>query len=325
MIRFGLIGTGPFAAIFVNSARLHPEFELGAVYSRRLETARAFCAPFGSPRLYDDLSAMLADPALDAVFIASPIALHYPQAMAALEAGKHVLCEKTIATNSRELDDMLARADARGLVLMEAMKSTLMPNFQAVEQNIGRVGRIRRMTLVYCQYSSRYQRFLDGERINVFDPAMSGGALMDIGVYCVHPMVRLLGMPQTVAASAIRLHNGADGAGAICATYENGVIAELIYSKITDSHLSSEIQGEDGCLLINSVNIPTAVTWIPRGGGAQDLSVPQLDSGHHMFYELDAFIKTVHGAPHPNRADSIHALRVMDEARKQTGLVFAAD
>lgn len=325
MVRFGIVGTGPFAAIFIKSALLHPQFQLGAVYSRSLQSAAKFAAPFGAPTLYHDYAAMLADPSLDAIFVATPIALHYGQVMAALAAGKHVLCEKTIAANSHHLSQMLTEADARGLVLMEAMKSTLMPNFQVIEQNLHKVGRLRRLTLNYCQYSSRYQRFLNGEQINVFDPAMCGGALMDIGVYCVHPMVRLLGMPQRITASAIKLSNGVDGAGSITATYDSGIIAELIYSKIADSCLSSEVQGEDGSLIINSVNTPTAISLIPRGGGAQDLSVPQLPHEQNMLYELQGFIAAIGGAPHPNRQDTVNALRVMDEARRQTGIVFEAD
>lgn len=245
MVRFAVIGTSRITEKFLRSAENCPDFSLEAVYSRTLERGRAFAQKYGARRVYDSLAGLAEDPQVDAVYIASPNASHYSQAMQMMEAGKHVLCEKALASNLPQAGDMFACAREHGVVLMEAMRSIHDPGFQKIRENLPKLGKIRRADFRFCQYSSRYDDFRAGKPQNIFDVNCSAGALMDIGVYCVHPLLGLFGTPDRILAAPVMLRGGIDGAGTILAEYEDK-IAELVYSKITSTGLPSEIQGGKG-------------------------------------------------------------------------------
>ena len=115
---------------------------------------------------------------------------------------------------------MIAASAKYDVTLMEAMKPILTPNFRSVRENLGRLGTIRRYFSCYCQYSSRYDKFKEGVVLNAFRPELSNGAMMDIGIYTVYPMVVLFGRPKKIDASGIVLSSGADGQGAVNFEYE---------------------------------------------------------------------------------------------------------
>jgi predicted dehydrogenase len=200
---------------------------------------------------------------IDAVYIATPNYLHAGQSILCMNSGKHVLCEKPLASNAGEVREMIAAAKRNNVTFMEAMKPTLTPNFQAVLDNLDRVGKVRRYFSCYCQYSSRYDKFKEGILMNAFNPEMSNGAIMDIGIYTIYPMVVLFGAPQKIEASGVLLSSGADGQGAVNFQYE-GMNATVLYSKIADSILPTEIQGEDGNLTLDKINTISSVDYIPR-------------------------------------------------------------
>ena len=109
--------------------------------------------------------------------------------------GKHVLCEKPVCSNREELDILTQAAKEQGVVFMEAMKNVHSPGFYAMMDNLHKIGTIRRATIQYCQYSSRYDKFKNGIIENAFNPKLSNGALMDIGSYCIHFLASLFGKP----------------------------------------------------------------------------------------------------------------------------------
>jgi len=162
---------------------------------------------------------------------------------------------------------MVAVARECGVTLMEAMISTLNPNFRVVQEYLPRLGTIRRYFASFCQYSSRYDKFRQGIVLNAFNPELSNGAMMDIGVYTVYPMVALFGRPLEVEAQGIVLSSGADGQGAVNFRYE-GMNATVLYSKIANSSLPSEIQGEEGNLLLDAIHTIRDVAYLPRPAAA---------------------------------------------------------
>ena len=173
---------------------------------------------------------MAESPLIDAVYIASPNFLHAEQSILCMSRGKHVLCEKPFASNAKEVRAMIEASERYGVTLMEAMKPTLTPNFKAARTALGRLGTIRRYFSCYCQYSSRYDKFKEGTVLNAFRPEMSNGAMMDIGIYTIYPMVVLFGKPEKIDASGIVLSSGADGQGAVNFTYP-GMNATTLYSE----------------------------------------------------------------------------------------------
>ena len=241
-----------------------------------------------------------------------------------LSAGKHVLCEKPMASNAAEVRRMQACARAHNVLLLEAMKSAFLPGFAALSRNLPLIGRLRRITASYCQYSSRYDKFKQGIVLNAFDPKLSNGALMDIGVYCVYPVVKLFGLPRTIQGTAVKLAGGVDGAGSILLGYGE-FQADLLYSKIADGALPSEIQGEGGSLLVDRISEPQFLSLRPRG--EQERTLFDQPESAPMRYEIEAFQRM---ALDPASAESysratLETAMVMDEARRQMGIVFPAD
>lgn len=323
-INFAIIGTNHITDSFLECAKAVPELVLAAVYSRSLERAKEFGAKYEVTRCYDKLTDLAADLGIDAVYIASPNCYHCSQSIQMMEAGKHVLCEKPIASNYPELKTMLTCAEKNKVVLLEAMRPIFDPGFRTIIDNIPKIGRVRRATFVYCQYSSRYDKFKAGIIENAFRPEFSNGALMDIGVYCVHPMVRIFGMPQKISAQAINLVNGIDGAGTIVALYD-GMLSELIYSKISNTSLPSQIQGEEGSMIIGEIYDTTEIIIHNRQGKSEIIKIQK--ENNNMYYEAREWARLIetNGDCKGYHESSIMELKVMDEARRQTGNLFPAD
>ncbi|WP_449758321.1 Gfo/Idh/MocA family protein [Erwinia persicina] len=324
MIRFAVVGTNWITRQFIDAAHETGKMKLTAVYSRSLAQAETFASDYPVERLFDSLEEMAASDALDAVYIASPNALHCPQALLFLRHRKHVICEKPLASNLREVDAMIACAVEHQVVLFEAFKTASLPNFLALQQALPKVGRLRKAFINYCQYSSRYQRYLDGENPNTFNPAWSNGSIMDIGYYCLGTAVSLWGEPHSIVASASLLDSGVDGHGTAILNYGDFDVT-LQHSKISQSTLPSEIQGEDGSLVVEQVSECQRLSFVPRGAKAQDLTQPQ--HINTMLYEAEVFARLVENnqVDHPGLSTSRITAKVLTEIRRQTGVVFPAD
>ena len=232
-LKIGMIGTNFISDDFCEAASQVSGAELYAIYSRKQETGGAFAAKHGIPRVYTDYDEFL-DSGLDAVYVASPNSAHCSQTLKALNRKKHVLCEKVIAVNEREVLSMIDSARENNVILLEAMRPDFDPAYDLIEQNLPRIGKLRRATFEFCQYSSRYDSFREGIIQNAFNPELGNAAVMDIGVYCIHSLVRLFGAPKNVKAFSTKLSNGFDGSGIVLMEYED-MTAEAVYSKIARS------------------------------------------------------------------------------------------
>ncbi|MFC0189460.1 Gfo/Idh/MocA family protein [Fictibacillus aquaticus] len=325
-MNFATIGTNWITERFIESAKLNEEFNLTAVYSRTFEKAQDFATKHGSTSVFTDLEEMATSDVFDAVYIASPNSLHAEQAILMMNHGKHVLVEKPAASNSAELEAMVRAARENGVLLMEAMRSTIVPNFKSVMENLKKIGPVRRFVGSACQYSSRYDAYKEGTVLNAFKPEFSNGSLMDIGIYCLYPMVVLFGKPDSVKANAYMLESGVDGEGSIVMGY-NDKEAVVMYSKITNSYVPSEIQGENGSILIHSILEMDKVEIRYKDGSVEDISVTQ--DKPSMYYEAKGFMELVRAGKLESRinshANSKTVMEIMDESRRQVGLVFPAD
>lgn len=327
MLRFGIIGTNWITERFIQAAEETEQFALTAVYSRTEEKGKAFAAKYNSnPEVFTDLEKMVSSDLVDAVYIASPNSYHAEQAILCMSHGKHVLCEKPFASNVEETQRMIRTAKENDVLLMEAMKSTLMPNFRVITNNLYKIGRVRRYFASYCQYSSRYDAFKQGTVLNAFNPVYSNGSLMDLGIYCLYPMVTLFGKPESLQATGIMLSSGVDGEGSILMRYED-MDAVVMYSKIADSYAPAEIQGENGTLIIDKINQPYDVKIMYRDGTVEDLRQPQMQES--MFYEAREFIELAQSGRRESSvntlANSLIVAEIMEDARRQIGLKYPAD
>jgi len=328
MIRFATVGTGFITDAFIKGALKTGMMTLAAVHSRSAEKGKELSSKYGEDILcFTDIDELAASDLIDAVYIASPNAMHAPQAKLFLQHGKHVLVEKSAASNSRELSEVIALAEEKGLVFMEAMKSLSMPAYLSLKENLERIGRIRKYVGIYCQYSSRYDRHKSGEYVNTFRKEFSNGSLMDIGIYGIYPLIDLFGVPDSIKAAATILEDGGvDGSGTVLMQYRD-MEAVVIHSKISDSKLPSEIQGEKGSILIDRIGSPSEITLVLRDGTKEILS--PFTHNEDMYYEAAEFVRTIKSGNSFSAVNSgklalsVHG--VMDEIRKQIGLVFPSD
>ena len=326
MIRFGVIGTSWITEEFIKCAQLTGRCRLTGVYSRSLERAEEFAAKYSAPHVFTDLQQMAASDLIDAVYIASPNSCHAPQAILFMNHKKHVLCEKPIASNVRELTGMIEAAKENKVLLMEALKTTFLPNFQSIKENLHKIGPVRRILSNKCQYSSRYDAFKAGKAVNTFDPKFSNGSLMDIGIYCIYPIVALFGKPTRIQASGMMLSSGVDGQGSLSLEYD-GMDAIVMHSKISESMLASEIQGENGNIIIDKISTIEKVEVVDKQGNREDVSKEQLTES--MYYEIKEFIELIENNQLESRTNShqlsLTVMEILETARRQIGLVFPAD
>ncbi|UFT99921.1 Gfo/Idh/MocA family oxidoreductase [Radiobacillus kanasensis] len=326
MIRFGVIGTNWITESFLDAATEVKDFSLTSVYSRTEEKAKEFADKHQATHTYTEIEEFAKSEEFDAVYIASPNSYHAEQAILCMNYGKHVIIEKSIASNAKEVESIIEAAEKNGVVVMEALKTTFLPNFQAIKENLHKIGTVRRYFASYCQYSSRYDAYKEGTILNAFNPKFSNGSLMDIGVYCTYPMVALFGKPNKLLASSFLLDSGVDGQGSIMFEYDemSGVV---MYSKIANSYIPSEIQGEKGSILIDNFNSPTHVEIRYKDGTTEDITREQVDNT--MYYEAKAFIETIQSGKKESDVNSLEqsliTAQLLEEARKQTGVVFPAD
>ena len=325
-LRFGIVGTNFISDWIIAGGRQDSRFELTAVCSRSEETGNVFAAKHQIPHVFTSPEEMAASGLIDAVYIASPNAFHARQSILFMKKGIHVLCEKPLASNLDEADAMMRTARRNNVVLMEAMKPTLTPNFKQVRSHLSCLGQIRNYFSCYCQYSSRYDKLKEGIVLNAFRPELSNGALMDIGVYTIYPMVVLFGKPDRIHASGLMLPTGVDGAGSVIFDYEK-MRAEIVYSKIANSYLPTEIQGEDATLTLDRINIISKVNLHLKDHTTEDLTLP--GEKDEYYYEIAEFIDVIKNGERESAVNSLAnsriVMEILDEIRRQIGVVYPSD
>ena len=320
MIRIGMIGTNFISDRLAEAARELPDIMLSAVYSRKKETGDTFAKRHGIASVYTDLECFLSSD-IDAVYIASPNICHEKQAILAMQHKKHVLCEKPIASSQDALLRMISAAEENGVVLLEAMRPAFMEGTRRVKQALPQLGTLRSAFFNFCQYSSRYDRFKNGEILNAFNPVLHNAALLDIGIYPLFFMIAVLGVPNALQSRSVFLKNGFEGRGHILAAYD-GMTATVDYSKIDDGCVPSFIAGENGSILIDKMSMPRRITLRLNGQGP--ILLYEDDEEKDMKFELSAFRDMVDKRcdPAPYLALSRETLRVLDEVRRQNGISF---
>ena len=217
-LRWALVGTGNVAARFGLDLHLSEHQEIVAVHSRNADRGEAFAARVQAPAWHTDLPSMLAREDIDAVYIAVPHPLHHQVAAAAIDAGKAVLLEKPFTVTSAEARDLVQRAQTRGVFLMEAMWTRFLPHMAAVRRLLaaGRLGDVRMVTADHGVW------FAHDPAHRMFDPALGGGALLDLAVYPISFASMVLGPPQSVTATATFTDTGVDAQTVVVLDHPGG-------------------------------------------------------------------------------------------------------
>lgn len=323
-IRWGILGTG-FIAGLQTQDLVDNGFTVQAVGSRTADSSRRFSETFGIPTAHGSYEALVADPAVDAVYVATPHTLHYTHALLALNAGKHVLVEKPFTVNAREAQELAALAEAQGLVVLEAMWSRFLPHMARLREIVaeGSLGQIRKVTASHNQNLPKDP----AHRLN--DPALGGGALLDLGVYPVSFVFDILGAPDTIRASAAMTATGVDRQTAAIFEYPDGQQALVDCALDTASNNRAAIIGTAGWIDIEPTwYSPTPFTRYDNQGNVLE-RFDRPVTGRGMQYqaaELERLIRAglTAGTVLPP-AESVAVMAAMDEIRRQIGLKYDAD
>ncbi len=313
-MRLAVVGSGQIVADFLPHAADVQGLTLAAIVGteRSRDKLQAIASAWGIPKVYTDLDACLADPDVDTVWIALPNALHYASARRALLADKHVVCEKPFVLRPDELTELRAIATERRLILVEAISNQYLGNLVRMRERLPALGDLRLVQCEYSQYSSRYDAFRDGTVLPAFDPAMGGGALMDLGIYALHLVVGLLGTPDDVTYAA-HVERGVDTSGVAVLRYGD-VTAVCVCAKDSPGPSRTKLQGTDGVMIIDGTpNEVPSVEIRPRRGETERFT----DNAHphRMVEEFRAFVAMVAALDLDERDRRLdHSAAVLDVA-----------
>lgn len=334
---WGFLGTGNIARQFAAGIRNYHRAHLAAVGSRNTAKAQAFVAenyPAASAGTYEQV---LANPDVDVVYVALPNSMHHGWTLKALAAGKHVLCEKPIAANCAQAEEMFDAAERAGLLLLEAFMYRCHPHSLAIIDAV-RKGAIGKLRMVRTSFSFRTRKPEGNVR---FSKELAGGSLMDVGCYCIDFSSWLAGAePQSVHAVGNLHDSGVDELVAATMVFPDGLLASFTCGLSAQSDNTAYLCGTEGYL-----EVP--VPWKPPARnarytlhrqpaplsdnmnvtGAQNVAeVFSVDAGRDLYtVEAEDFTRTIlDGAPpRLKRADSLGTMKVLDELRRQLGVLDA--
>jgi predicted dehydrogenase len=323
-VRWGILATGGIATEFVTDLRLAPDAEVLAVGSRSAEAADRFAATHGIPRAYPTWAALAADPDVEIVYVAGPHVAHYAAAKAILSAGKAVLCEKPITINAAEAEDLVATAKANDVFLAEAMWMWTNPAVRRCAQlaSDGAIGDVTGLAADFSFPSGA------GPEHRLANPALGGGALLDLGVYVLALAQLLSGAPETVAATARLSDQGVDETTGILLGYPGGRHALLSVSYTTFGTITATVTGTAGRLVLpHRFFRARAVEIHPADGPVESIELPAEGSGLR-FPAIEAGRCLRAGlteSPLLPHADTLAVMRTMDRIRAQIGVVYPSE
>lgn len=327
-INFATIGTSWITEEFINTLKTVPDTNLYCVYSRDICKAEAFAEKHGAAKFTSDLKNLVSDKNINAVYIASPNSCHAEQSIMMLNAKKNVICEKPIASNVRDFLQMKDAAKKNEVLLMEAYKALTMPTMKEIKDNIPKLGKIRSAFISFGKYSTRYDAHKEGKNVNTFKAEFSNGALMDLGIYCIYPIVMLFGMPSEIKALSQIVDGGVDGVGTAIMKYD-GFVATADYCKISDSFLPCQITGENATMIIDKISIPEKIEIHYRDKNKECEIISPVQRSDSMFYEINEFTDCIRNGRKESETNTFElsekVLLLTDEIRRQCGIIFPAD
>ena len=317
MIRLALIGTFWLTETFLQAMDRVDGVVLAGVCSRSYAKAEAFIGERKGVRIYTDPNDLAADPEIDAVYIATPNVTHYELSKLMLSSGKHVLCEKPICVHLDEYEELLALAQANGLVYLEAMMNAHLPRLGDLQKALRSAGPIVAARLDFSQRSSKIDRVRKGEVFSTFSKASCGGALMDLGVYSVYMALQLFGYPKTVDAYSTLILD-VDGTDTVILGYD-GYQVILTMSKLAESRIRSEILCENGTITLGLLSRLQEIDYYPLGGEHESI-FEKSEFYESMTWELKDFLSYIGGTDYTSMQSlSRDSIRLLSEIREKIG------
>lgn len=323
-IGWGILATGGIARLFTRHLVTHGH-RVVAVGSRTLANAQAFADEFGIPRAYGSYDELVSDPNVDVVYVATPHHLHAANASAALEHDKGVLVEKPFTLNATEARQVVELAQARGLLVMEAMWTRFLPHMGFVREVVesGRIGDIRSV------HADHTQSLPTDPTHRLNDPARGGGALLDLGVYPVAFSHDLLGPPRDVAARAVMTPTGVDASVAVILGHDRDATSTSFSSMRTRGSNRAVVLGTTGRIEIASIWYQAAAVEVRD---SRDEVVARFDepvSSRGMQYQAAEMERLLTAgemsSPRMSPDESISIMETLDRIRASIGLRYPGE
>ncbi len=322
-IRWGILGAGNIAGSFAAAVTAHTRAQLVAVGSRDRVRGERFASAHGIPTTHIGYEELVGDDHVDAVYIATPHSEHKDQALLAISAGKHLLVEKSFTRNAAEAREVFDAARAAGTFVMEAMWTRFLPHVAALRAVVGS-GLIGEVVNVTADHG---QKFVHDPSSRLFDPALAGGALLDLGVYPVSFAHDLLGAPASVTAVGALTDTGVDGQISMALTYGERAHATLSTTLWARTPTVALVSGTEGYIEVaGSFYSPTSFTVTLNDGSRWTYDRP---AAKGLQYEAAEVARCVaEGRTESERMTwqgTIDVLETMDEVRRQIGVAYPGE
>lgn len=323
--KWGILGTGNIANSFTTALVNLPRASVHAVGSRSTENAQQFSQKFNIPKSYGSYEDLVYDPEVDIIYVSTPHPYHQENTLLALEAGKHVLCEKPLALNSQQINSMILSAKKNKRFLMEAMWMWFFPAIQETKRliDIGEIGDVRLLTANF----GFYKGFDPKHRL--FNPALGGGALLDIGIYPLALAYFLLGKPTHWAGEAYLGKTGVDEQISLTLHYDGEKSAHLTSTIRANSDNEAIIHGTKGFIRIHREfwNPQKITIDLERGKNQQTINFPQTSNG--MEFEAQHVMDCLEDGKIESDLMSFQVSRdlmeIMDDLRQSWGIVYPGE
>jgi predicted dehydrogenase len=320
-IKWGILGPGRIANAFATALQIAGNSELYAVGSRDITKARAFAAEFNIPVAYGSYEELVKDAEVDVIYIATPHNLHLEHTLLVLNHNKHVLCEKPMGVNRKEVKIMMEKAGEKGLFLMEALWSRFLPNIIKTKELVesGAIGEVKLLTAAFAFRSDK------GPEHRQFNIDLCGGTLLDIGIYNIFLSLFLLGMPKKIAASAGLNNQGCDTSCSYSFNYENDTIASMYSTFIADSPTIAEIHGTEGKIMLEHKWFCPGKVKLEQFNGTEQVFEFDVKSNGYQFEAEEVANCILAGKTQSDLwslNDSLQLVEIMDTIRNKCGIVY---
>ncbi|MDB5005879.1 MAG: afr 2 [Mucilaginibacter sp.] len=326
-IRWGILGAGRIAGKFASDLKLVQDAELIAVGSRSQATADKFGQEFGIKYCHSSYEALVQNPEVDVIYIATPHVYHHENALLCLQHKKAVLCEKPFAMNTRQAAEMISVAKENKVFLMEALWTKFHPHYKKMREMIGQglLGEIRSVLINFGF------KPLDPVPARLFDPALGGGTVLDIGIYNVFMAMSVLGKPDHIDAVMTPASTGVDEQCAILFRYNNGAMAQLFSTFSSNLATEADICGTEGRIRLTSKFYEPSATieyYKERTDSRQVIPVEK-EPGFGYQYEArhvnECLKKGLTESSVVTFADTLLLMETLDQIREKAGIHYPAD
>jgi predicted dehydrogenase len=318
---WAILGTGKIASIFASDLKLLPNANLYAVGSRSIGLAKEFASKHVFQKAYGSYEELVADPAVDIVYVASPHVKHYGNSLLCLNNGKAVLCEKPVAMNEQQFRMMIDSAKKNKVFFMEALWTRFIPSFIKCKELIeeGAIGDIKLIESDFC-FKAIYD--IEGR---LFNPLLGGGALLDIGIYPVFLALQLSGKPISIKAFALKADTGVDSACSMLFKHSDNALSVLFCSLINDGQTEAFIHGTEGTIHIKSMWHMSSVVDLIREG-EETVHFQFIKPGIGYQYEATEVMKCLDEGKIESSIfswqNSLDLISTLDAIRKEAGISY---